>query len=553
MAHDFAVLPLNWQSEVQVVVNPNNPNQLVAASNTAKIPGNCGPRTIQAIYYSSDGGATWGFTCAPNPIEFGLDCDAIGGILNGSDPTLAWNTNNEVFLNYMAICNNGIPRTAMLLARSVDGGITWNAQGIIKNSWPTGDFEDKELLAIDNNAGSPYFGRLYSCWGRNSDEKIAFSSNNGVTWTERDLPAPPNGGYDVSCDIAVKKDGTVNVVWETETCDDFACYHEWLYHTRSTDGGNTWSAPNLVADLNFAAFSDDACPDAESDRCIISMGSLDADNTGGACNGSLYVTYGDKPATGTVNNMDVFVKRSTDGGATWGPAVRVNDDGAGGRIQFFPFLSVDPVKGQPVVAWYDARNDPANTAVDIFTSRSVNCGAGFKKNVQVTKPSVEFNNSTISSSNESAANVNHNVNQYGDYIGIDARNGRAFIAWTDSRHYFPNFTTEAQKENIGFAVVTFGPPAPDPVSCAIASQRAQLTWKDNPKATDIVSYNVYRVSGGVYIKVGSLAVSGFSLTSTRTFKDTTTSLTTAKASLYAVAGVDSLGEEGPYSKPVAPK
>jgi hypothetical protein len=203
------------------------------------------------------------------------------------------------------------------------------------------------------------------------------------------------------------------------------------------------------------------------------------------------------------------------------------------------------------VAWYDGRNDPANTEVDIFATRSVNCGLSFKKNVQVTKPSTEFNNSTISYSDESANNAGHNVNQYGDYLGLDARNAKAYVAWTDSRHFFPAFTTDPQKENIAFATVTFGPPAPENLKAIASNTRDTLTWTDNPKATDLVSYNVYRVSGGVYTKVGSLNVSGYSLTSTRTYNDPASSNTVAKARSYAVAGVDSLGDEGPYTPVVA--
>jgi hypothetical protein len=239
------------------------------------------------------------------------------------------------------------------------------------------------------------------------------------------------------------------------------------------------------------------------------------------------------------------VQRSADLGNTWSAAVRVNDD-ASGRVQFNPFLSVDPVKGQPVLAWVDGRNDPANLSMDVFAARSVNCGKAFKRNVQVTQPSNEFNNSTISWSNESGANPLRNGNQFGDYMGVDARNGKAYVAWTDSRHFFPDFQTDPQRENIGFAVVTFGPPAPEQLVALADGQRATLRWTDNPKAADLTGYNVYRVSGGTYTRIGSLTVAGVAPGATRTFSDS------IRAASYAVAGVDSLGEEGPYSSPASP-
>lgn len=63
---------------------------------------------------------------------------------------------------------------------------TWNGQGVIKNGWATGTLEDKNFYSIDTNAGSPFFGRHYTCWDRSNNEKLAYSSNNGATWTEVD-------------------------------------------------------------------------------------------------------------------------------------------------------------------------------------------------------------------------------------------------------------------------------------------------------------------------------------------------------------------------------
>jgi hypothetical protein len=40
-------------------------------------------------------------------------------------------------------------------------------------------------------------------------------------------------------------------------------------------------------------------------------------------------------------------------------------------------------------------------------------------------------------------------------MGLDVLNGKAYVGWTDTRHYFPSFFTEPQKDNIGFALVDF--------------------------------------------------------------------------------------------------
>jgi hypothetical protein len=548
-AYNFAIPPTDYQGEIQVAVNPNNPNQIVAAANTwDEMGGACGTYGLQAVFYSSDGGATWGYTCPPDGPAYGLNCAALGGGTFGSDPAVAWNSNNEVFLNHMLLCYNGSYHYAIVVARSADGGATWSAQGIVKNNWATTTLEDKNLYAIDNNAGSPFFGRHYACWDRSNNEKIAYSTDNGASWTEVDLPTAPSGGIDLGCDIAVQKNGTVHVIWDSLACGVVSCSNERTYYTRSTNGGVSWSSPVLVSDPNLVGFSGANCPSAQDDRCIGILGSIGVDNSGGACDGTLYVTYDDFPSGGNVNNSDIFVRRSTDGGNTWSAAVRVNDDGSGGRVQFHPYLVVDQSNGTPVVAWHDARNDSNNRALDFFVSRSGNCGAGFEPNVQASQPSSEFNNSTISSSNmSSTANANYNPNQYGEYMGLDAGNGKAYLAWSDTRHYFPSFTTEPQRDNVGFVAVDLGavtppdttpPAAPTGLTATPGNKQVALDWNDNSEP-DLASYNVYRAttSGGPYTLVATVTASNY----------TDTGLKNRTTYYYVVTAVDTSSNESAQS------
>jgi hypothetical protein len=544
-AYNFAIPPTEYQGEIQLVVNPNNPNQIVSAANTWDDQNaSCGTYGLQAVFYSNDGGVTWGYSCPPDDVAYGMSCAALGGGTFGSDPALAWNSNNEVFLNYMLLCYNGDYVYSMVVARSANGGATWNAQGVIKNSWSTGALEDKNFYAIDNNPGSPFFGRHYTCWDRNNNEKFAYSTNNGATWTETDLPTA-GGGIDLGCDIAVQKNGTVHVIWNTLSCV-FNCSNEQTYYSRSTNGGQSWSAPVLVVDPNLVGFSNKNCPSAQDDRCIGPFGSIDVDNSGGACDGTLYVTYTDFPSGG-VNNSDVLVKRSTNGGSTWSAGVRVNDDGAGGLIQFHPFLVVDQSTGSPVVAWHDARNDPNNRAVDFYVARSSNCGQSFEANVKASQASVEFNNSTISTTNmNSQSNTGYNPNQYGEYLGLDARGGNAYVAWADTRGYFPNFTNDTQRENVGFAVVTFGatppppvaPAAPTGLTAAPGNRRVDLNWNDNVEV-NLAGYHVYR--NGTRITSSPVTASAY----------TDTGLRNGTTYSYHVTAVNTTGQESAPSNTVS--
>src|SRR3990167_939501 len=71
-AATFTPEPTDYQGEIQVVVNPSNVNQIVSAANTWDGMGGTCLAGIQAIFYSGDGGATWGYTCAPDHNDFAL-------------------------------------------------------------------------------------------------------------------------------------------------------------------------------------------------------------------------------------------------------------------------------------------------------------------------------------------------------------------------------------------------------------------------------------------------------------------------------------------------
>ncbi len=447
--------PDGYDGEIQIAVNHNNPNQMVAAANTWGTAGAaCNNEETLSVFYSGDGGTTWNYTCAPSNNVMGLGtCTAS---VYGSDPALFWNDNNEVFLNYMLLCaSQASTKYSMVVARSADGGATWTKQGIIKNGWSTGTLEDKNFYAIDITPSSPYYGRHYTCWDRSNNEKLAYSSNNGATWTEVDLPSAPSGGVDLACEIAVQKNGTVHVIFDSLTCGA-SCTNEQMFYTRSTNGGVSWSSPVMIRDFNLVGFSSNNKPAVENYRGINPFGAIDVDNSGGACDGTLYATFSDF-ASGSAADNDVWLSRSTNGGSTWSSALRINDGGLAGRTQFHPFLQVDQSNGHVVVAWHDARNDTNNRKVDFYAARSTDCGVSFEANVQASAASAEFNNSGISYSDENTTdNPNYNPNQYGEYMGLDVEQGKAYLAWTDTRHFYPGSSTNAQKENVGFAVVDFG-------------------------------------------------------------------------------------------------
>ena len=456
-AYNYVTKPLAYDGEIQIGVNPSNAFQIVAAANTWDTQG-CASG-IQSIVSSIDGGVNWRWACAPGVAAYGLTCSTV---VFGSDPGLYWDRNSGVHLNYMLLCcdascqaSTANPRSAIVNAKSVDAGLTWNAEGVVVNNFATTAFDDKNFLIIDNNPGSPHLGREYVCWDTNNVEKIAYS-DTGLTgsWTTVILPAtarPTN----IGCEPALASDGTLHMVWEgIAGCSP--CTSETNYYSRSTDGGNTWSAPVVVTNHNQVSFGTQAKAPAADNRGTNPMSNIDRDNNPSSpCAGTMYVAYSDFVAGGSTATTDVFVKRSVDNGATWGAPVKVNDD-ATARAQFHPWLAVDQTDGTVVVGWHDARNDANNRKVEYFVSRSSDCGLTFEPNILASTASAEFSNAGITYADENTTdNAGRNPNQYGEYMGVNADNRVAYLAWCDSRQFFPANTADTMKENIGFTKVTF--------------------------------------------------------------------------------------------------
>jgi Neuraminidase (sialidase) len=180
-----------------------------------------------------------------------------------------------------------------------------------------------------------------------------------------------------------------------------------------------------VSDTNVGGF--DYIP-AQSERSIDAEAGVVWEATGGPFNDRIYLVYTDETVNEN-NDTDIFMRTSTDDGATWSARVRVNDD-ATTNSQFLPYVALDPTTGTVAVGFHDCRNDNGvpgsggtnmipNDDAEYYGTFSTDGGVTWARNMRL---SGGFSNATDSG----------NGIDYGDYVGLSALAGKLYAVWADN-------------------------------------------------------------------------------------------------------------------------
>lgn len=146
--------------------------------------------------------------------------------------------------------------------------------------------------------------------------------------------------------IAAGPPGAVYAAWQ-----DARSGADDIRFNRSTDGGRSWQAEDLRLD--------DGAPGGATS----SMPSLAADRAG-----RVYVAWEDLRD----GDRDIFFARSTDGGRSFGANVRLDTDDAGSGVSYHPQV-VCRDDGTVLVGWWDERGG----LPDIYMRRSTDAGASW--------------------------------------------------------------------------------------------------------------------------------------------------------------------------------
>lgn len=312
------------------------------------------------------------------------------------------------------------------------------------------DVEDKSWIAVDNSGGARD-GTVYACWARFingfrnvsvvGEIRFSRSDDGGLTFHDDQAISPPTDSFPSGCHVDVGPHSEVYVAWS-----DYGSQFPIRFR-RSQDGGLTWDPPVQVNTLPIRHPGTDrvvSCgtihicgiplteqrPTLNGDVRMAAQAWMAVDTTGGPYTGNIYVAWASDPP-GAVDNSDIFISRSTDGGVTWSPEVQI----AGGTRtdQFEPFVTVGG-SGTVGLVWYDRRNDPTgNLRIDVYTAVSRDGGATWDPIERLTDTS--FPVPPLSGQPTGSGNFDPNASAcyMGEYIAATADATDFYYAWGDNR------------------------------------------------------------------------------------------------------------------------
>ncbi len=378
---------VNAEVEPYVAVNPHLAGNIVGVWQQDRWS-NGGAHGLVAGF-SFDGGATWGETTLPfNECANGL------GYERASDPWVSIGPDGTAYTVSISF-NNTNNNNAVAAATSRDGGQTWhNLSVIIADNEPTIQFfNDKESVTADPTKA----GVAYTVWDRleepngNPDANLhtaafrgptffAKTTNGGLTWSSPKII--------VNVPSRQQTIGNVIVVnHQTGTLYDFFDLISPPFNVtafkvafiKSTDGGNTWTKPQIIANEETVFVSDPNTGQAIRTGDIIPEPAIDP------ATGQLYVVWQDSRFNG--HHFDeVALSTSTNGGETWSTPIRVNTPH--GRPAFTPTVRVSS-DGTVGVTYYDFRSLTTETATlptDYWFTTSSDHGVSFTTETHIAGP-----------------------------------------------------------------------------------------------------------------------------------------------------------------------
>jgi hypothetical protein len=367
------------EGEESISVNPRNPKQILIGSNqfAPALPGapvSAGGLMETASWVSQDGGCSWrhlgletlggaGDVANPGPVG-PAEYRNVGSVVS-SDQHSAWSSDGVLYYEAGFLGGVGVDGDQRAMVwRSRDGGRTFGAPVVAysanANKAPEGSSYpdtvpelDRPWLAVDRSGG-PRNGTVYMTLatgpfavGLPAEVYVLSSRDGGRTWgstTRADA-----GTYSTQMNPrempSVGRDGVLHVVYDVAGPESTVLPLPQarpiaLHLASSDDGGRTFRRTVVDGDVHRVTSPDEALPYYTETITSIAASPVRR--------GELAIAW---PEADSPASSHIVLRRSTDGGRTWGPRQRV-----GGAVvqdqQDHVALAYTP-RGELVVVWRD--------------------------------------------------------------------------------------------------------------------------------------------------------------------------------------------------------
>jgi len=247
---------------------------------------------------------------------------------------------------------------------------------------------------------------------RNSGYRAVYfskSTDGGQTWSSNVRVAGGLPDFEtLHASIALDAQGVIYIAfWGAEPGNDYN-----IYFIKSIDGGLSFLDSVLVNDTT---------------RSIQWRPSIAVDSSGQ----KVFIVWEDARNPVDPPNYDIYFARSSDGGATFLPSIRVDDTGSGTTWQQHPTIGCTRSGDTIYVAWDDQRNGTR----DVYFARSIDDGQSFEPNILVNDTA-----GTIPSS------------QWMPSLWVN-RLGNVYVCWMDLRSgaWYAIYTDRSTDGGVSFA------------------------------------------------------------------------------------------------------
>jgi hypothetical protein len=382
----------NGDNEVDIAINPTNPQNLIAAWN------DYGPGQSCGLGYSTNGGHTWRTSWLRGVTPEGGNPSFDYG---AGDPSVGFLNDGTAVLSCAAWGSSRSQPSAIFSSRSTDGGRTWEAVQQLTFGQSLGHLQDHNMLTIDRYGNRALVA--YSVWnGYRARSYALISSDGGHTYQgpyeiAADYRANAVDRFDVS--LAGGPDGTVYA-----TSGIWQYVNEWneqaVVVSQMRPGETRFTRSVKVRDLVPAPYT---LP-GESWRTSMQA------SIGVESDGTVDLMTGDF----VTGNLDIYLARSSDHGGSFPSQVNLTNDS---NDQVMPWLSIAP-SGRIDTIFYDYSR--ATGLMDAVYGQVPPHGSTMTRTVIQTG---------IDGDAQPPRGPGHTPFM-GDYLGVDSTDSVVAVSWT---------------------------------------------------------------------------------------------------------------------------